>query len=864
MPFRALLRTLAWSYAVRERGRTLLTVLGLALGVAVLVAIDLANESSLRSFRQSLDDVAGRATLTIVGNGTGVDPRLVGRLAGMTGVVASSPLIQGRLALPPGDDGGTTESLTLLGIDFLFAGESLDNVVRDVDFRVGEGTGIGDLVTDPSAVLLAEGFAASRGLEIGARFDALAGGFPREMRVAGLVDGGGLETALGGRIAIADIGIADLLLRRGGLVDRIDIVTTGGTDLDRLRAEINAILPPGTMVERPARRGERVEEMLAAFRFNLRALGHISLLVGAFLIYNTMSIAVVRRRTAIGALRAMGVTRRAVRAAILAEGLAVGFAGGLIGVAGGVLLAWGLVDAVSGAISINFARIEGARLFPDPAIILTSWGLGVGFALAAAWGPARDAAATAPANTMRRGTEEALSGAWKLRTAFGVALAVAGTLVLTLEKRSGPPWVGYTATLCYMGAFVCWIRPFMTVLVDALKRPFARVFGAEGLLASASTRAALSRASVAIGGLMISVGMAVSITVMVASFRDTVIDWMDQVLLADIYLVALGEDGPGTVPSLPPGYAAALGSLAGVAQVDGTRVLRVLHEGRETQVAGRDFDGGRFPDAMLDGRDGNTVVREAKPRDAVVVSQSFAHKFSVAPGGKLTLDTPSGPREFPVAGVYQDFSSEQGTVVMDMDLFRRLYRDRGYTSLALYLDPGASAATLRDRAVTIANRDGDTPAVTATINSDLREQALVAFDRTFGVTEALKLIAIIVAVLGVATTLMAQLLDRRDEIVTLRVVGASKRTVARIILLESATIGIGGIILGVAVGLMLSWILTRVIMLESFGWTIEFSTPPWPIVQTAAIVLAATVLSALIPARQAVALATGGGKSGVR
>lgn len=849
--FAAVFRALVGSYIRHESGRTALTVLGVALGVAVLVAIDLAADSSLRSFRKTVEDVAGRATLTVFSPGGGVDPALAARLLEHPDVVDAQPLIQGAASFPDGDG---AIALTLLGVDLLAAGDpafDASQAVRDLRFEAAEGFDFLELLSGTDRAVFGEGFAREAGIRPGDAIELSLGGRPHGMRVAGIANAGDFAGAFGGRFLVVDLGVADLLLGRGGLVDRFDLVTAPDADIERVAAELRADLGSDLLVERPERRSARVDEMLAAFRFNLRALGHISLLVGAFLIYNTLSIAVARRRTAIGALRAMGVRRGAVRAAILAEGLLIGAVGGVLGLAGGVLLAWAMLGRVADAISMNFVAIGAASLFPSPGLLAGAFGLGVVLSAAAAWGPAREASATAPANTMRRGSGEGAGLPNGARLAIAAMLAMGGLLFLAQEPRSGIPWIGYGASTLFLAAFAASIRPAMAGATALLRAPMARAFGPEGLLAVAAARASLSRAGVAISGLMVSVGMAVAVTVMVASFRGTVIDWMDGVLVADIYVSSASTDPAEPFLPMPADFAEEVLAIPGIRQVDAFRGRRILFEDQHTWVAGAPFRLERFRATLVGDRPAEEVVAEAEAGGAAIVSESFARKHRRAAGDTIDLPTPGGSVPIRIAGVYRDYSSEQGLVILSRARFVELYGDDRLDSLTIWLDQGAEIEAARAAILAAASARGDVPPLAARADAELRRLALDQFDRTFGVTEVLKAIAVLVAILGVATTLLAQILDRRDELATLRTLGIARGRVARVVVLESGIIGAGGIALGIAAGLMLSWILTKVVMLESFGWTIAYSVPPWPVAQTALLVLAATLAAGLLPAREA-------------
>lgn len=851
MRLRAVFLALIGSYIREEKGRTLLTVLGVALGVAVLVSIDLANESAVASFRGTVANISGTSDFVVRGNTEGLPGRLVGQLAMLPEVRSVSPLISGNaLYRPP--DGRPPRSLLFLGTDFLQSEEDEEEPVREVVFDLEEGRDATSFLVDTGALLFTQRFVEREGFSPGGRVTLEVGGNEREFTVGGIIKSGGLEETYQGDLVLTDVAVADFHLRRRGLLDRIDITLADGVSPETGRARIEAMLPPNTIVEAPESESARAEDMLAAFRFNLRSLGHLAIVVGAFLIYNTMSIAVVRRRSVIGTLRAMGISRGTVRAAFLVEGALFGLAGSVLGVLAGILLAMGMLGTVSEAISINFFETRPGGVTPSLGIILFGMVLGVGGSLLAAIGPANEAATTPPATAMRKGTENSgAPGVGWTRIGLGLLLGLAGLGLLCMPTRQGVPVEGYTASLLFVAAFVCMARPFLQLLGVLLRRPYIRVFRGEGLLAVGATQAALGRASTAVCGLMISLGMAVSITVMVSSFRDTVVVWMEQVLVADLYVSPAGTGSQRPDP-IPAAFAERAAIIPGIEAVDPFRRREFLLNGQPAYLAAGDLSTVRFRNRVVDGRPTMEAMRAAAARDEVLVSEPLALRHGLARGDQVSIPAPGGALDLTVNGVYYDYSTEKGLVIMDRRLYLEHFPDPFIDSLTVYLEPGADREAVTDALRVAAAATPGAPPLLYRANDDLRGFALDAFDRTFAITWLLQGIAVLVAVLGVATTLLAQILDRRHEIETLRYLGASRGRVARIIVLESSLIGLAGLALGLVSGLLLSWILTRVIMLQSFGWSIAYEVPWLEVGQIGAIVFGATLLAALLPAWEAV------------
>jgi len=839
------------AYLRNELGRTLLTLAGVALGVAVLVAIDLANESALASFRQTMGEVSGEAQLTVRGNGAGLPGSMVRTLGSDPAIDAAEPLISGTATLL-GTERFEPRTITLIGTDFLGSERRSNRAVRDLSFELAEGLEFREFLIDPSLIVVPKLLLQRTGLKLGESAEFEIAGTRRTLRIGGAIEAGPYTDALDGNLAVMEIGLLDTLLARGGTIDRVDLILAEGTSVEQVADRLQRELPGSVLVERPETRNRQVDEMLAAFRFNLRALGHISILVGAFLIYNAMSVAVARRRPVIGTLRAMGVSAATVRGVFLAEGFLFGVVAALIGVPMGMLMALAMLETVSTAISINFVETNARGLAADPGIIFFAAGMGILGSVLAALRPAMDAAGTPPANTMRVGSTGRQGGLWSHHLLPAVGLTLGGLLLLARQPSQGIPLIGYTATVLFVGAFVMLAKPAVMLISRVARLPFRRLFGAEGLLAVSTIAAMPGRAAVAVCGLLISLGMTISVTVMVSSFRTTVIDWMEQVLLADLYISPAVTDGRRRPDPFPGAVVVELEKIPGVAAVDPFRVRPFVLYGKPANLGAGSLETARFGNSVLDGRPTEVAMREARVAGDVVVSEALARKHELEVGDSIAIPTPSGEKSYRIGAVYTDFSSEQGYVIMDRAEYLRLFNDPLIDNMAIYLEPGADRRAVAEEVARILAATPDIPPMAVRANTDLRAFALEAFDRTFAVTTVLKVIAIVVSILGVAATLLAQVLDRRQEILTLRTIGASLRRVVVIILLEALLVGITGVLLGIAAGLVMSWVLTRVIMLESFGWTIGFSVPELEVVQAGLLVLACTLMAAILPAREAI------------
>ena len=845
----------------RDPGRGLVTVAGLTLGVAVVIAIRLANTASVRGFETALDMVAGKTSLEVVGAGVGVPESQLEGLGWLREYGRVSPVIDQTLSLLAAD--GAAHPLRALGVDLLrdrpFREYQLLRFAREG--REPRPQELLSVLLDPTSIVLTERFARRHAVDVGTPVTLVVGDARREMLVQGLLLDEGPAQAVDGQLALLDIAAAQWLFDRLGWVDRVEIQLFDAAAIDTSEQEIAARLPAGLRVQRPAQRGREVEKMLAAFHFNLNALSYIALIVGLFLVYNTVAVGVIARRTETGTLRALGATRRLVLGLFLGEAALLAAIGAGLGAPAGWLLARGAVRLTSSTVNTLYVTSQATVPALGAADLLLAGAIAIPLALVAAVIPATEAARITPVDAVRDASRGGAQRAFPWRAALlGTALFAAAAWFSTLDAVNGLPVFGMCAALAVLfGAAAC-----VPALLELIRRHgrllLARWLRVEGLLAHANLSAAASRLAVSVAALVVSLAMLAAVAIMVGSFRDTVDYWVGRTLQADLF-VSTAQGGPVGAASLA-GISAAterrLASHPAVVAVDGFRTVDLPYgPGGDLILLGA----GRF-DVMAehggllfkDPADGRAALREAIGADAVVVSESFALKHGAGAGARIELATPRGPRPFHVAAVYYDYSSDRGLVVMDVATFARHYREQRPSGLTLYLDADADPAAVRDDLLATA---GAGQALFINTNAALRAAVLRIFDATFAITYALEAIAIVVAIMGVATTLLTLALERRRELAMLRLVGAGRRQIRRMVVIEAALIGIISQGAGLVIGVALSLILVYVINVQSFGWTIQFHLPLGFLAQSTLLITLATALAGLYPARVAARVVAG-------
>jgi putative ABC transport system permease protein len=827
----------------RAKLRSALTVAGLALGVALYVAIRLCNESVSASFRDTVTGISGAATLEVIGGERGFDERALETVVATPGVLAAAPVIIRQVALD--DD----TALAVLGVDpFSEAPFRSHDVESTFDPERAD-----TWLLEPAAALVTTRLAARRGLATGDELTVLDRDRAVTLLVAGTIEDERLARAWGGTVALMDIAAAQWTFDRVGRLDRIDVLTAAD-QIDAARERLVRALPPGLTVQRPEARLAHAEQVVRSFQVNLTALSGIALLVGLFLIYNTMTHALLRRRAEVGLLRALGVRRSRLFGALTAEALAFGIAGGAVGVPLGWVLARGAVGTVSSTVEALYGGAPAQQVVLTLGLALEGLGLGCVVAVAAALVPIGEALRTVPREVLHPGWVERRGQIRAGRLAIiGAGLGALALALAQVGPVAGIPWFGYGAALCLVlgGAF---LTPLAGMALDRLVRPLAiRIGAVEARLASGTLAATPGRTAVAAGALMTALAMMVSVVVMVGSFRNTVERWIEATITADLYVSPAARQAVG--PSAyfgDPGIMDQIASVPGVVAIDPYRQVPVEYRGHSILLSARELTIVRERSGMQFTRgDPSDLFARLSRGEGIAVSEVLANQLGVRPGETLELPTADGRELFPVLAVFYDYATDGGRVLMDRSVWQRHWHDQGITALAVYLDPGADPEQVRTEiaaAVAPAHR------VSILSNRGLKSEVLEVFDQTFAITRALDLVAMTVAALGIASTVLAIVWERRREIGVIRALGASQAQVRRVVVWEAALIGLLGAALGVCVGLGVSLVLIKVVNVQSFGWTIVFSWRTPEVIAAALLGLASAMLAGWFPARHAASM----------
>ena len=807
----------------QHKGRLAVSVLAIALGVALGYAVQLINAVALAEFSQAVRSLSGEADLEIRGPRGGFDELLYARIARLPQVAVASPVLEVSAKLP-----GRQESLRVLGLDAFRAATMQPGLIGNAPADLLE-------LLRSDAVFLSPAAADGLGVKAGDALTVQVGLAEVRLRVAGLLHAGIRE-----RLGVMDIAAAQLALDRLGSINRLDIRLRPGADAGAVQASVQAGLPPGLIVESPQSDVQRNASLSRSYRVNLNVLALVALFTGGFLVFSAQALSVVRRRSQLALLRVLGVTRGGLARMLLAEGALIGVIGAAIGLVAGYLIA-ALVLAHFGA-DLGAGQFRGLHpdLHAEPWASALFFILGVLVAAGGSLAAALDAARAAPAQALKAGDEQSafarLQPAWP-----GLALIALGAICTTPGPVGGVPLFGYAAIALMLVGTLALMPRLATGVFSRLPRP--RGTGAR--LALAQLQGAPGQAAVSLAAIVASFSLMVAMAIMVASFRLSLDAWLDRVLPADLYLRSglFGDSG-----FLSPADEARIAALPGVRRAEFLRIQQLLLAPDKPRVTlfARSLDrsdaGRQLP---LEG--GSLVPRAGEP-PPLWASEAMVDLYGYALGKVVEVPIAGRMQRFTVAGIWRDYARQHGTLIIERDLYVALSGDRNSNDVALYLAPGAGAkaleAAIRERVPGGANLEfGD--------RGVIRARSLNVFDRTFAVTYALEAVAVIIGLFGLSSSFGALVLSRSREFGMLRHIGMTRREIGAMLAAEGALVSALGLALGLALGWVISLVLIQVVNRQSFHWSMELHLPWGLLALLAGALLAFATLTALASGRRA-------------
>jgi len=817
-------------YALRHKVLAAINILSIALGVAVYLAIQIANRSATSAFRASVDVVAGRANLE---TGGVVDDALFPALQKVNGVAAATPVVEGLVTLAdyPG------EYLRILGVDPLTNGTFENSRIDEPDRESSNG---GAWFSDPTAVAVTSQFAEAHHLSRGDTLRINVNG--REARL-------GLRFILRQRdgesqFAVMDIGWAQELLQLQGKLTTVLFRVNDPANPMPVRDRLQKLLPPDVLVRAPEERGRQVEQMLAGFQLNLTALSMVSLLVGVFLIYNTVTASVVRRRSEIGILRTLGASRQRIRFLFLGEAALYGVLGSTIGCVGGVLLANLLVHVVSRTVTNLYVLVSIEHLYLPLWQIPWVFLLGVAAALIGALVPANDGANLPPLRALNLGIliERSQQPRWIWILLSGASLSLA--FVAARFALNGYRPAGFVCAFLTMAGFCC-LGPHVTHWCGIWTgRLFKKIFLLR--LASQNFVRACYRHVTTVAALASALAMLISISIMIYSFRKTIDRWVDRRLVADLFISPAANETVGLENFIPEELIQAVKSRPEVEMIDTYRGLTVLVNRKPISLGVIVGTKRNIPE-YLGGKDGEKYEAFRKD-DSVTISEPLSRRLRIKEGDSVPIATPTGVHAFHVAGVFYDYTRDSGVMLMQRRTFEQYWHDSRVNSVALYLRPGVRAKELAD---SMRRNYANAQDYRFSLNRDLRRAVVELFDQTFAITHVLRIIAVLVAMIGIVLNLAVLVDERKREIGMLRALGVTRSQVRSLIIVESQLIAVASLSVGLVGGWALSLVLTEVINKAFFGWSIPLRMPWDQLLFTPIWLLPIAAFASLLPANRA-------------
>ncbi len=817
-------------YLSRHPWQAGLSILGIALGIAVVIAVDIANASAERAFELSVEQIAGRATHQIESATGRIPDALYAQLLGELDLQDASPVVEATVRLQD-------QTFILLGLDLL-SYATLRGVGADTQLA---GSSLSRLLSVPGTLILGETDAQRLGTRPGGTLTLHIGARSQAVEVAGVLTGEAAQGIAG--IAIADIATAQELTEQSGAIDRIDLVLAPGDASDLAQR-----LPDGLRLVESSQRSESLRQMTRAFSINLSAMSLLAMLVGGFIIYNTMTFAVLQRRQLLGALRTLGCTRAQLFVLVTSEALAFAAIGAVLGVALGILTGWGLVQLVIRTINDLYFELTVGALFIGPLTLIKGVGIGFLVTLIGALGPALEAARSQPREVLRENSLERRGQGWVgWLAALGLALVAIGSLAVLIPTRSLP--FGFLALMLVILGYSLCVPALLRGLTLAISPLLGLTIGLPGLLAARGIASSITRTGIAAAALTIAIATTVGVGVMIDSFRGSLVVWLETTLSSDIYVAAASENGNQEDHQLPDGMLETLrgiDGIAGIATGRGASITTRAGPVRLLALGGASSDGGRGFDLAPGHR---TDVWERFERGEVLLaSEPFVYHRGLAVGERVSVFTGQGWLDIEIGGIFRDYGSDSGMLVMSQRRYAELWSDETLSSLGLMLRADVDGQVVLE-AVRQVTESHDAPLLVS-FNEDIRERSLTIFDRTFAITHILRLLAIGVAFVGILSALMALELERRREHAIMRASGMTRGQLILLILVQTSILGIVAGLFAIPLGLIMGDLLIEVINLRSFGWSMEMHIAPWPLISGVLLAWLAAFLAGIYPAFQ--------------
>jgi putative ABC transport system permease protein len=829
-------------------GRALLTLLGVAIGVSVLVAVRTTNTAIVTSMEALTDQLAQGADIVVRGGEPGIPRAFADEIRAVPGVAAAAPLIAQRVVDPK-----TNERVMILGVDFFGS-----DPFRVFKATLKEDEALPDpleFANDPAGLLLAQGYAQRAGHPVGSSPTLTTATGKRPFHLRGVLKAPELADLFGGAVGVMSIDIANQVFQRGARVDRVDVAVAPGASALSVQDRLSEIFSGRAVVEGTADQVRHLKSLTAAMLSGLTLAAAAALLVGLFVVYQTMAFSVAMRRREMAIWRALGATRRRVIFILLFEAVLLAAIGALVGVPLGHGLAQLAMESVTNSIASVYVDIRPAlpplRLLPS-----VGWAaLAIATAALAALRPAWRGANTPPALAFVHAGEggQAASQIPRGKMALGGTALIAVVVPLTaVQEDRGVPLLGYLALCAILLGANLWAPMVVSLVARGAAPVFGWAFGIFGRLSAHALMRDLGRAAGTASAFMYGLALYIGISTMVVSFEASVESWLEHSVPADISITIGSPLADMRNVPYRPAFLENLAQDPDVQAVMQVRLAPIPYRSMQMMLLSMETElyFSRARPLVIAG-DSTIDASKMATLPLAVISESLQRRAGLGVGDALVLPTPRGERSFEITQVVRDFTSDQGYAFIDRKFYLEAWGEDLVDSVDLFLKPGVQPAKFRQRLFDSLNKEHG---VLVTTRTERADQVRGVVRSAFAVTRALELIALLVAMLGIINTLTAQILSRTREFGLLRAVGASRQQVAMGVVIEALCLGLVAIVLGIVAGMGFGAVFTSVIMSGQTHWSIPMVFPWGPVAEGFGLALLASLVAGLLPARRVLGL----------
>jgi putative ABC transport system permease protein len=834
-----------------QKFHTLIIIAGISLGVAAIVSIGIVNKSVLKSFEDSINQVTGRAALQVTGAASGFPEDLLDTVQRVAGVEYAVPVIdtQGLLV------GAKEKTLMILGVDVL-----QDSAIRDYELT-GEGADIPDpllFLARPDSILLTRELAEREGITIDQMVQIQTVRGILSFRVRGMLDPEGPAKAMGGNIAVMDYPAAQMAFGKDRRIDRIDVSLLRNEDIATVSERIKKALPEGYNVTTPEGRTRQVEILISQYQKNINLISFIAVFVGMYLIYNAVSISVVQRRKEIGVLRALGATRRNIITLFLGETSVMAIAGSGLGLGIGILFAQSAVGLAGRSISEMYMRTSVSELSIPGTTLVAGFITGILASLAAALVPVLASTRITPISAIRSVpySEDGFLSVKRLNI-FAVALISFAALCMLVFKTFPETSVLHTSATMFAATIffllgvslaMPWVlRKFLAFFRMAV----APLIGAAGRLAGLNLQKNITRNAVAAAAIFYGIAVFVSSSSIIHSTKLSVTEWIDAYVRGDVIVTSghpIATSGSQNIP-MPVTLGNDIEKVPGVLSADPFRKIYIDYKGRRILLLTMDIARRMVysPFKLAQGSR-EDLVRLLPNQNTIAVNEVIATQEHVKPGDTMVLPTPAGPVSFTIAAISVDYSSDSGSVLMDLRTYQRHWKEYLSDSFSVRVKPSYDVDAVRNE---ISRRFGNDRQLFVLPALEFKGEIMKLIDRSFAVNHAVNIITLTIACFGIIVTLLASVLERTREIGILRSIGMLRSQVSRVVVIESMLLGMIGGVLGAGAGMVIGWMSFEGFLKADYGSSMQYHVQGVALVWAIALSSGLAALAGLYPANRA-------------